>query len=710
MLIKVKKNGGLSSIRRDVSWWWWIRSRWVYSRVWEHHRLFNHKDSPANIVYLLPVKQPQRRTSASATVTSGDCGKKGRGTGREGEQEEQQTETLGEEADVVGEEKEKEKGGEEEGEGKVDLAMFNRSRAVVYEGRRLPILACTKWKLIEKVTSAHKAMAGCIHREFITDVVLTSSVYFKNQCEFIDLLICRYCGGDLQEKGSKEIVQARVCNVLKAWISIQPYDLLYSTALLDRFLLFTGIMRWCHPNGIMAYSLEKLLWRKVSDSLPLVPIQLCGEEYRGKLETEQDERSEIYRELLMKFGQKKDCLKDGCMGGIAHGENVRSTGETEDGCFQFPLSNRWLRNGSSTDNGDGEENGTDLHRNRKEERRGSKGKGKDKIQKRLWMMGGPYKKFYDAVVSLEKNSKCAKARAQFCSCACDILLNKIDSKCLAHHLALIDEKFFMAFTPRDFVRDKVTSSEANGQGLVKLKADWTNRLLDNFAAIIVFESNLKSRALLLRRFIKAGVHLLDLRDYDGVVQILAILRCASVRRLSTTWDYLRDKHSQVYEGYQELGRAMAQDGNFKVYRETLNQLEQKHLTNTDSQQRRSTSCIPFIGLFLSDLTFIEDGNSAVHQERIDRTRYLLNIIPISKPSKKSLINFHKFSQIASLVRKILMHQEHCQHPSLSNTNASSLDFIVGVTHGVFTDDDNYEQSLITQPRNPKRPSTLNTSP
>jgi RasGEF domain len=46
--------------------------------------------------------------------------------------------------------------------------------------------------------------------------------------------------------------------------------------------------------------------------------------------------------------------------------------------------------------------------------------------------------------------------------------------------------------------------------------------------------------------------------------------------------------------YQEMGELMTRDENFKRFRE--------HLHNVDPP------CIPYLGVYLTDLTFIEEGN------------------------------------------------------------------------------------------------------
>jgi len=69
------------------------------------------------------------------------------------------------------------------------------------------------------------------------------------------------------------------------------------------------------------------------------------------------------------------------------------------------------------------------------------------------------------------------------------------------------------------------------------------------------------------------------------------LSTSSIGRLKKTWNALEDSERKIYEEYEQL---MSPGSSFGRYREHLRQV--------------NPPCIPFLAVYLSDLTFIDEGN------------------------------------------------------------------------------------------------------
>jgi len=103
--------------------------------------------------------------------------------------------------------------------------------------------------------------------------------------------------------------------------------------------------------------------------------------------------------------------------------------------------------------------------------------------------------------------------------------------------------------------------------------------------------------------------------------IVSGLNSAPVYRLRRTWDQVNQRHIAMLES---LNKVMHSSKNFSDYREMIHKL--------------NPPCVPFLGVYLTDLTFIEDGNP-------DRLK-----------TDERLINFGKRQKTAEVIKEIMIYQ------------------------------------------------------
>lgn len=82
-----------------------------------------------------------------------------------------------------------------------------------------------------------------------------------------------------------------------------------------------------------------------------------------------------------------------------------------------------------------------------------------------------------------------------------------------------------------------------------------------------------------------------LNNFSTLTAILAALQTSAIHRLRRTWEHVQPRTMQVLEGMNQL---MGASMNFAVYREMLHHV--------------NPPCVPFLGVYLKDLTFVADGN------------------------------------------------------------------------------------------------------
>jgi hypothetical protein len=150
---------------------------------------------------------------------------------------------------------------------------------------------------------------------------------------------------------------------------------------------------------------------------------------------------------------------------------------------------------------------------------------------------------------------------------------------------------------------------------------WFNRTSDWVATELVSQSDSKQRVAVLARFIEIAEHCFELQNYNGTIEILAGLQMPSVYNLQDIWGKLSNKHIETVEELMNITTARS---NFSAYRALL--------------EKKTPPCVPYLGLYLGDLVSMESREP-------------------DKISEGKQINFNKFRQISSVIRKLRAHQD-----------------------------------------------------
>ncbi|RMD45059.1 hypothetical protein DV735_g220, partial [Chaetothyriales sp. CBS 134920] len=234
----------------------------------------------------------------------------------------------------------------------------------------------------------------------------------------------------------------------------------------------------------------------------------------------------------------------------------------------------------------------------------------------------------------------------------------------ARQLTIMESKLYSRIKAVEFLDKTWQKKNTKGQGHdpapnVKALILHSNQLTNWVAEMILQHPEVKKRVAVIKHFVAIAEKCLSLNNFSSLTAIVSAMGTAPILRLARTWAQVPAKTTNMLESMRNL---IASTKNFGQYREAL------HAANPP--------CIPFLGVFLTDLVFIEDG------------------IP-SVVKNSELINFTKRTKTAEVIREIQQYQTAPYPlnpvPELQNWILDNMR-VAGEVH------DKYNRSLEVEPR------------
>ncbi|XP_035996525.1 ras-specific guanine nucleotide-releasing factor 2 isoform X5 [Fundulus heteroclitus] len=231
---------------------------------------------------------------------------------------------------------------------------------------------------------------------------------------------------------------------------------------------------------------------------------------------------------------------------------------------------------------------------------------------------------------------------------------------MAEQITLLDYIVFRSIPYEEFL----------GQGWMKVdKTERTpyimktsqhfNDMSNLVASQIMAHSDVGSRASSIEKWLAVADICRCLNNYNGVLEITSALNRSAIYRLKKTWAKVCKQTKALMERLQKI---VSSEGRFKNLRETL--------------KNCNPPCVPYLGMYLTDLAFIEEGTPNFTEE--------------------GLVNFSKMRMISHIIREIRQFQQasyRIEHqPKVTQ-------FLLDKTL-VMDEDTLYELSLKIEPRVP----------
>ncbi|KAK2887874.1 hypothetical protein Q8A73_019322 [Channa argus] len=231
---------------------------------------------------------------------------------------------------------------------------------------------------------------------------------------------------------------------------------------------------------------------------------------------------------------------------------------------------------------------------------------------------------------------------------------------LAEQITLLDHIVFRSIPYEEFL----------GQGWMKVdKTERTpyimktsqhfNDMSNLVASQIMTHTDVGSRASSIEKWLAVADICRCLNNYNGVLEITSALNRSAIYRLKKTWAKVCKQTKALMD---RLQKTVSSEGRFKNLRETL--------------KNCNPPCVPYLGMYLTDLAFIEEGTPNFTED--------------------GLVNFSKMRMISHIIREIRQFQ---QAPYRIEHQPKVTQFLLDKTL-VMDEDTLYELSLKIEPRVP----------
>ncbi|XP_024131668.1 ras-specific guanine nucleotide-releasing factor 2 isoform X3 [Oryzias melastigma] len=231
---------------------------------------------------------------------------------------------------------------------------------------------------------------------------------------------------------------------------------------------------------------------------------------------------------------------------------------------------------------------------------------------------------------------------------------------LAEQITLLDHIVFRSIPYEEFL----------GQGWMKVdKTERTpyimktsqhfNDMSNLVASQIMSHTDVGSRASSIEKWVAVADICRCLNNYNGVLEITSALNRSAIYRLKKTWAKVSKQAKALMD---KLQKTVSSEGRFKNLRETL--------------KNCNPPCVPYLGMYLTDLAFIEEGTPNFTEE--------------------GLVNFSKMRMISHIIREIRQFQ---QTPYRIEHQVKVTQYLLDKTL-TMDEDTLYDLSLKIEPRLP----------
>ncbi|KAF5858242.1 cell division cycle- protein [Aspergillus alliaceus] len=237
----------------------------------------------------------------------------------------------------------------------------------------------------------------------------------------------------------------------------------------------------------------------------------------------------------------------------------------------------------------------------------------------------------------------------------------IDPTELARQLTIIEFNHHARIKPRECLSQKWKKRRSNSvepSTGVNAMILHSNRLANFVGELVLAQDEFKKRVAMIKLLVQAADVCRSLNNYASLMSIISGLGQSPDFRLRQTWGLVNPRIRDLLEQLRDL---MSSEKNWVKYRDALRQ--------------SNPPCVPFLGIYLTDLTFIDDG--------------------IPDLTTSGMINFAKRLKVADVLQDI---QQYQSIPYSLQAVPEIQDFLIRNLRAAKDVSDMYDRSLQLEPR------------
>ncbi|KAM5257588.1 ras-specific guanine nucleotide-releasing factor 2 isoform 2-T2 [Hipposideros larvatus] len=192
---------------------------------------------------------------------------------------------------------------------------------------------------------------------------------------------------------------------------------------------------------------------------------------------------------------------------------------------------------------------------------------------------------------------------------------------LAEQITLLDHIVFRSIPYEEFLGQGWMKLDKNERTPYIMKTSQQFNDMSNLVASQIMNyADVSSRANAIEKWVAVADICRCLHNYNGVLEITSALNRSAIYRLKKTWAKVSKQTKALMD---KLQKTVSSEGRFKNLRETL--------------KNCNPPAVPYLGMYLTDLAFIEEGTPNFTEE--------------------GLVNFSKMRMISHIVREIRQFQQ-----------------------------------------------------